>query len=259
MEWVREFYSRSGSWWGGAEARLTERDHRRVDLLRAHGSPEGRILELGSGYGSTAVAAALAGYVVTAVEVSDRADFTAGLAQDLAADCLTVHKADFYEVHLDQRFDAVCYWNGFGVGSDADQRRLLRRIGSEWLRPGGTALIDVFNPFVWAGWDGNEEHRVPNAAAGYDHELRERVRFDPVTCTVVDTWWEPADPDHPISQTLRCYTPADLMLLLDGTGLFLTGIAVGDDVVPVSPHSGMSSLLREQYEYLAVVAAVADS
>ncbi|WP_132370077.1 hypothetical protein [Nocardia alba] len=83
---------------------------------------------------------------MTAVEVSDRADFTAGLTQDLAAGCLTVHKADFYQVHLDEQFDAV---------------------------------------------------------------LLERIRG-----------------------RLRCGS------------------------VPVSAHSGMRSLLREQYEYLAVVAAV---
>ncbi|MGW4247136.1 class I SAM-dependent methyltransferase [Nocardia sp. NPDC004722] len=258
MEWVREFYSRSGSWWGEAEARLTDRDHRRVDLLRAHGIPTGRILELGSGYGTTAVATAGAGYSVTAVEISDRADFTHGLAQSVAESSLTVHKADFYEVHLDGQFDVVCYWNGFGVGSDANQRRLLRRIGSEWLRPGGTALIDVFNPFVWAGWDGDEEHRTSNPAAGYDHELRERIQFDPVTCTAIDTWWETSDSDHPISQVLRCYTPADLALLLDGTGLSLTAIVVGDDAMSLSPQPGLGSLLREHHEYLAVLRTVDD-
>jgi SAM-dependent methyltransferase len=211
------------------------------------------VLELGSGYGATAVAAAQEGYTVTAVEVSDRADFTSGLARGPAAGSVTVHKADFYQVRLDEQFDAVCYWNGFGVGSDADQRRLLRRIGFEWLRPGGTALVDVFNPLVWAGWDGDEEHRVPNAAAGYHHELRERIRFDPVTCTAIDTWWETDDPDHPISQHLRCYTPADLALLLEGTGLSQTGIVVGDDAVPLSPNPGLSGLLREEYQYLAVL------
>ncbi|WP_433522777.1 methyltransferase domain-containing protein [Nocardia pseudovaccinii] len=232
---------------------MTDRDRQRVDLLRAHGIPAGRMLELGSGYGTTAAAAALAGYAMTAVEVSDRADFTSSVARGVAPGSLTVHKTDFYEVRLDGRFDAVCYWNGFGVGSDADQRRLLRRIGSEWLELGGTALIDVFNPFVWSRWDGDEEHRVPDAAVGYTHELRERIRFDPVTCTAVDTWWESDDPDHEVSQFLRCYTPADLVLLLEGTGMSLIGIVVEEEVVPVSEHPGLSVLLREEFEYLAVL------
>ena len=221
MDWVRDFYSTTGSWWGRAEAKVTERDHRRVRLLHEHvGAGAMRVLELGAGYGTTAAAMAQAGHQVTAVEISDRADF--------AEAGLDLRKEDFYQVQLPREFDVVCYWNGFGVGSDADQRRLLRRIAGEWLRPGGTALIDVSNPFVWASWDGDEEHRHPDPAAGYEHELRERITFDPVTCTATDTWWPAANPEQQISQVLRCYTPADLALLLEGTGLELTRIDAGD-------------------------------
>ena len=46
-------------------------------------------------------------------------------------------RADFYTVALDGRFDVVCCWEVFGLGDDADQRRLLRRIEAEWLAPGG--------------------------------------------------------------------------------------------------------------------------
>ncbi|MBF6327883.1 class I SAM-dependent methyltransferase [Nocardia transvalensis] len=253
MDWVREFYSKSGAWWGAADARVTDRDLRRVRLLREHGGCAGRVLELGSGYGTTAVAMAQQGYSVTAVEISDRADYTADLGRDLAPESLTVHKADFYEVDLPGQFEIVCYWNGFGVGSDADQRRLLTRISSQWLRPGGTALIDVFNPFVWASWDGDEEHLLPDPAAGYEHELRERTRFDPITCTAIDTWWETGRPEQKITQFLRCYTPADLMLLLAGTGLTLAGLVVGDEKFAPAPHPGLDTLLRQQHEYVAIL------
>nr|WP_042191360.1 class I SAM-dependent methyltransferase [Kibdelosporangium sp. MJ126-NF4]CEL20027.1 N-methyl-transferase-related protein [Kibdelosporangium sp. MJ126-NF4]CTQ97250.1 N-methyl-transferase-related protein [Kibdelosporangium sp. MJ126-NF4] len=257
MEWVREFYSRTGSWWAKADARITERDLRRVRLLSEHGPSIGDVLELGSGYGTTAAALAMAGYSVTAVEISDRADVTGGLPDDVTPGSLTVLKADFYDVTLPGRFDVVCYWNGFGIGSDADQRRLLSRIAREWLRPGGVALVDVFNPFVWAQWDGDEEHLTPNPEAGYDHDLREITRFDPVTCTATDTWWETSNPDEPITQTLRCYTPADLSLLLTGTGLKLTTIITGDGDgdgdLPPSPHPSHSALLKEEHEYLAVL------
>jgi SAM-dependent methyltransferase len=259
MDWAREFYSRTGSWWGKAEARITERDRHRVCLLRDHGREAGRVLELGSGYGATAAAVTQAGYVVTAVEMSDRADFTSGLARNVDLGSLTVHKADFYEVDLADRYDVVCYWNGFGVGSDADQRRLLVRIASEWLRRDGVALIDVSNPFVWARWDGDEEHLAPDVTAGYDYELGERTRFDPVTCTAIDTWWETANPDRKISQYLRCYTPADLALLLTGTGLSLTKIVVGDRVLPPSSHPGLVELLREHHEYLAILSHEPDN
>lgn len=258
MDWVREFYSRSGSWWGKAEARITDRDRRRVNLLREHGVSSGRILELGAGYGTTAVAAAQAGFDVTAVEISSRADFTSGLARDIAPGMLTIHKADFYTVELKGPFDAVCYWNGFGVGSDSDQRRLLDRIASQWLRPGGTALVDVFNPFVWASWDSDEEHRPADPTTGYDYELRERIQFDPVTCTAIDSWWEPAAPDRVIMQSLRCYTPADLVLLLGGSGLTLAEIVIGEQSSTVRSQPSLVGLLREEFEYLAILRRTAD-
>ncbi|MFE6777986.1 class I SAM-dependent methyltransferase [Streptomyces sp. NPDC057702] len=259
MEWVREFYSVTGAWWARADARVTARDTARVDLLRAYADPAARrVLELGAGYGTTAVATARAGYAVTAVELSDRADQAEGLATDLGAGSLTVHQADFYAVRLDGRFDAVTYWNGFGVGTDADQRRLLRRVADHWLTDDGVALVDVFNPFVWAGWDGDEEHLLPNPAAGYDHELRERTHFDPVTCTATDTWRSVAEPERAFSQTLRCYTPADLALLLEGTGLALADVVVGGEAIGPPGAPGASPVaarepLRRHHEYLAVL------
>jgi SAM-dependent methyltransferase len=254
MDWVRDFYSATGRWWGKAEAKIRERDHRRVELLHEHaGTGPKRVLELGSGYGTTAAATALAGHRVTAVEISDRVRFAERFAAEVPPGSLTVLHEDFYAVRPAGRFDAVCYWNGFGVGSDADQRRLLRRIADEWLEPGGAALIDVFNPFVWARWDGEPVHRVARPADGYDYELHELTRFDPVTCTAIDTWWPASDPDRKISQVLRCYTPADLSLLLAGTGLTLTTITVGGRSWPPEPRPSLPALLRECPEYLAVL------
>ena len=233
---MKDFYSRTGTWWGPAEARVTDRDHRRVAAVHAHcGREPLRILELGSGYGTTAVALAAAGHTVTAVELTDRVRFGHDHER------VTVVNEDFYTVRLAEQFDVVCYFNGFGVGSDDDQRRLLRRVAGEWLRPGGTALIDVFNPAGWLAWHDDEEHRLPDPDAGYAYELRERTTFDPVTCTATDTWWPEGRPEEAISQVLRCYSPADLRLLLEGTGLELTGLT--------------PAALRDEPEYLAVLTA----
>jgi SAM-dependent methyltransferase len=237
MDWVKDFYSQTGTWWGPAESKTSERDHRRVAKVHAQaGDGPWRILELGSGYGTTAAALATAGHTVTAVELSDRVRF------QTPAKRLTVLNEDFYTVRLRQEFDVVCYFNGFGIGSDADQRRLLTRIAAEWLRPGGVALIDVYNPFTWNSWHGDEEHRHPDPSQGYAYELHERTTFDPVTCTATDTWWPADRPHEAISQKLRCYTPADLTLLLEGTGLHL------DKINPTD--------LRDEYEYLAVLRPV---
>ena len=62
-----------------------------------------------------------------------------------------------------------------------------------------------------------------------------------MTCTATDTWWRVDRPEERISQVLRCYTPADLRLLLDGTGLRLDAIDGFD---------------RDEAEYLAVLAPI---
>lgn len=255
MEWVENFYSRSGHWWGEAESGIGDRDRGRVERLhRVLGPEPKRLLELGCGYGNTAAAFADAGHAVVAVELTDRADYAAAHEKRLGPERLQIVRGDFYTQAFEGRFDAVTYWNGFGIGTDADQRRLLRRIASEWLAPGGTALVDVYNPVVWASWNGDVELLRPNPARGYRHELQQQVAFDPVTATAVDTWWDTAEPDRRITQRLRCYSPADLRLLLEGTGLALTGVVVGGEPVDLAAdHSGDAGWLRDHYEYTAVL------
>lgn len=77
VDWAKEFYSQTGAWWGGAEAVVTDEDRQRAANIRAHaGDRPLRVLELGSGYGTAAIATALAGHTVTAVELGDRATHT---------------------------------------------------------------------------------------------------------------------------------------------------------------------------------------
>ncbi|MGH3503325.1 MAG: class I SAM-dependent methyltransferase, partial [Nocardioidaceae bacterium] len=176
MEWVPEFYSQTGVWWGPAEAVVSDRDRRRVARLESIAGPgPHRILELGCGYGTTAAAATQAGHTVVGVEISDRAAFAERLSGEAGGESFTMVRDDFYQVRLEGRFDLVCYWNGFGVGADADQRRLLRRVAEKWLTLDGIALIDIANPFVWARWDGDEDSREARPEVGYKFSLRERT------------------------------------------------------------------------------------
>jgi hypothetical protein len=80
-----------------------------------------------------------------------------------------------------------------------------------------------------------------------------------VTCTAVDTWWDAAHPDEKISQWLRCYTPADLVLLLDGTRLALSTITAGDRTFEATRQPGDSGLLRRHASYLAALRLEPDS
>ena len=201
-------------------------------MARLRGPGPKRILELGAGPGATAAAFADAGHTVVAVELSpQRAAFAHALAQSPRAGSLTVLEADFYTVALDGPFDVVCCWEVFGLGSDADQRRLLRRIAQEWLAPDGCVLVDVYNPIRPARDAGATERLAPLAGVPGSVEMVERCHFDPVHCRWIDEWEPTAAPEQALAQAIRCYTPADLLLLLEGTGLTLRHIEVDGETV----------------------------
>jgi SAM-dependent methyltransferase len=252
VEWVPGFYSTTGRWWGGAESAITERDHARAaTIARLAGPAPADVLELGCAYAHSAAAAADAGYRVVGIEISDRLDFA---DRHRAGRSIELVRGDFYAVDLGRTFDAVVYWNGFGVGSDADQRRLLRRIADEWLRPEGVALIDVANPFGWARWaaEGEGDDHDPDPARGYVHRgIQERIDFDPVGNRAVDSWWERPEPERVHTQSIRCYTPADFRLLLEGTGLALDHVEVGGEPLALGGGHTMASPLWQANEYLA--------
>ncbi len=128
-------------------------------------------------------------------------------------------QADFYSVELSGIFDVVTCWQVFGIGSDADQRRLLQRIAHEWLASGGCVLLDVYHPLgpmrdAGKEWRLDALEGVPGSVA-----LIELCHFDPVHARWIDEWQPVENPEHTLAQTIRCYTPADLLLLLEGSGL----------------------------------------
>ncbi len=248
-----DFYSKTGNWWGKAEAIITERDHARAALLKQICPDAQKVLELGAGYGNTAAAMADAGLNVTANELSDRIKF-AEKFEAKQQGSLSFKKGNFYTADVGSGYDAVVYWNGFGIGSDADQRKLLARISKEWLKPTGKALIDVGNPFVRASWAGDREHKDAKPEAGYEHTIDELTDYDPVQNRFTDTWWETGKETEKLTQALRNYTPVDLVLLLESTGLKLDAVYVAGQPLDLkSTHSGNADLLHKEQEYLAVL------
>lgn len=150
MDWVEEFYSVTGRWWGPALAKADDVDRLRAELVDRL-APEESIPHEGS---------------------------------------IEFVRADFYTVEFGRVFDVVCYWDGFGVGSDDDQIRLLRRIAHDWLAPDGRAIIEVFDPAGWAADDGLVEIKEPAPERGYEHRLGHCRSFETATSTAVDAWWE---------------------------------------------------------------------
>src|SRR5262245_20266267 len=133
-----------------------------------------------------------------------------------------------------------------GSGSEAtrDQRRLLRRIVG-WLVPSGCALIDVFVPWYWASRAGKEEEFPVGSGVRY------LDGFDAQGCRMTERMWRVGREDDAVTQSLRCYSPADLRLLVEGTGLSVR------DVEPFTDESyGEPCALAYAMLYLATLTPV---
>lgn len=193
-----------------------------------------RVLELAAGDGETTAEFARAGHKVTSLELCpDRAararELLAG--EGLEAD---VRYGGLSESDLGGDFDAVMLWSGFGFGDDTYQRELLRRIGNEWLRDERSrAFVTVFDPAWWL-------KQTPSTRHGQQPFSTEST-YVQETSRYVMAWRDLSVDDPPkMTRGLRCYSVADLRLLLEGTGLRIHAIDAGEDV-----HTFLAVLARE--------------
>lgn len=222
-------------------------DHHRAraaSLEQYSGAGKKRILELGAGAGGTAAAMADLGHSVIAVELSPlRAAFARELAREPRQGSLTVIEGDYYALDFPEQFDLICHWDSFGMGSDAENRRLLQRMAEDWLAPEGCVLMDVFTPWWWIRRAGTvEQDDDRGLMRGYD--------FDPIGGRFLDQWWPIGDKSQLITQTVRCYTPADFMLLVEGTGLTVETFAVAGNAFQVEENSTMTHALWDEFSYV---------
>jgi SAM-dependent methyltransferase len=255
LDWAKPYYTRAGEYWGASG--VGERDSRRVDIIKRLCEVEApSILELGAGAGETTLVMANVGWDVSAVEFSPTRAEQAREAAMAASGSLTIIEADFYEVKLDERYDVVCYWDGFGVGSDTDQRRLLKRIAKDWLKPGGRVLIEVFSPWQWARVAGRVQNLDRNQPS---HRYRQRRTsdFDPVNSCFIDIWTPIDDTtgapndSMTITQTIRCYSPADFLMLLEDTGMVADYAEVdGESFEMTNAGATMNHPIWQSWSYL---------
>jgi SAM-dependent methyltransferase len=241
--WVRDFYAKQDEWADVSRDPITDMHRRNADLVqRLAGGRVGRVLELGAGGGQNAAALADLGYSVTAVElVPSVAQNALELAAEPRQGQLRVMVGDFYEVELPDRYDIVCYWDGFGVGSDDDQRRLLKRVAG-WLTPRGFALTEIYTPWYWAKASGRETQ--------FGGVCR-RYGFDADGSRMLDTWWPAGREAEAVTQSLRCYSPANLQLLLKDTGLSLESVEPRGAYDPARDRFVEDAPLEESMQYLA--------
>jgi SAM-dependent methyltransferase len=247
--WCKDFFDTASNWWPRPVTGATDQD--RLTLLRHFaGPPPKKVLELGSGSGTTAAATAAAGYLVLGVEISET---RVKQARDLALATVNAHsgvcapsfiEADFYTVNLTPDFDVVTYWNGFGVGSDQDQRLLLTRISREWMTPGGCLIMDIYAPWRWARIAGNR------------YEVGDLVcenSFDPTHSRFVERWYRKQEPDRPVTQYGRCYSPADFLLLITDLDLSVTEFWLDNKIINVDDETDYLLRLLDAWQYTAIL------
>jgi SAM-dependent methyltransferase len=222
MDWPQDFYAKQGEWSGCYTGLPEQGDHHRAEVVSdALAGRPSRILELGAGGGQSACATAQRGHDVTAVELVARSAVHArSLASHAAPGTLRIVEGDFYTLELSGPFDAICYWDGFGVGTDEQQQRLLKRIAG-WLSVSGIVLLDVYTPWYWAKVAGRQMD-APT--------FTRRYGFDADGCRMLDDWWPAGRPAERVTQSLRCYSPQDLRLLTAGAGLAVVEVVAGGAV-----------------------------
>jgi len=219
VDWVEEFYDKQVKWTGSYTGPVTKFHRDKVQAIeKTLGLTPKKILELGSGGGQFAVAAASRGHEVIAVELNaNLVKHGEKLAKSEGTSNLKFIEGNFYEVFLEDNFDVICYWDGFGIGEDSDQRRLLKR-NSNWLKPNGKVFMDIYTPWYWAKVSG-KKMSFPSFKRCYN--------FDPYGCRMLDKWWPEDDESQRVTQSLRCYSPADLEMLIEDTGLMIEMIQPG--------------------------------
>lgn len=217
MDWVLDFYSRQHSALTveGAETSASYCAEKMSVINRLVPNPGTTLLELGAGNGMNAIACANLGFSVTALELVPECcerikDYVNACGPPRGS--IRVAQGDFYNIGLHDQFDLVTYWDGFGIGSDDDQIRLLKRI-SNWMKRDSRALIEIYSP-LYASKSAGRKVQFKTCAREYD--------FDAQNARWLDTWTY--DDGTVLTQSLRTYLPPDLQLLLRETDLVIEHI-----------------------------------
>ena len=187
------------------------------EIIEQVGKPFTTVLELGAGNGLLAQSLSTFDKNITTIElVPEMVEF----AKQFNTSNVTSLCGSFYDIDIINTFDTVLYIDGFGVGTDNDQLRLLKRINS-WLNDDGIALIDIYQPKYWKKVSGNKMMPFPNSNVariyGYNESLNR----------MTDTWWEEENPEVKYTQSLACYSLDEVYALCTKANLKITAYYPG--------------------------------
>jgi SAM-dependent methyltransferase len=205
-----------------------------------------RVLDLACGSGDHARRLAMRGLDVLAVDIAH--SLITYCRKQAAAEGLTgvcFEQGDMRELAYKDEFDAVVLLSGsFGFFDEATNRDVLSRIARA-LKPGGQALIDVFDPAKMVV----RPSRRSWSHYGDGYGLR-TTWWEPDTCTYVSEFMF-IDGDGVLNtaaepERIRVYSLPEWRELLGGVGLTLTH-TLADTKLPLVPYS------RDHYDNLVLV------
>ena len=185
-----------------------------IDLI--HYTPT-NALELGSGMGLEAINFNLKGVQVDAIEIVEDLSCFAGDMQEKYKSNVNFIKMDFLEFEPEKEYDLIYYLDGFGVSSHENQIKLLNKIYN-WLNDNGTVIIEVYNPTYWKKADGVKMKLTDtvNREYGFNYEKN----------TFTDTWTSLIT-KCAYTQTLQCYSPDEMINMVEGSGFIIDSIHPG--------------------------------
>jgi 2-polyprenyl-3-methyl-5-hydroxy-6-metoxy-1,4-benzoquinol methylase len=208
-------------------------------------APGARVLDVGCGGGRHSILFAERGHQVTGVDLSPR--------------ILRVARERWEERNPDKKGPtwmpgdmrwlpasppadvAVILDGGFGMfEDDAEHLRVLGSV-ADLMRPGGKVVIQTLNPYHWSG-RARAIHTPPGILSD-EIEVIQSHKFDAMRGRVEEriVVFKGGQRHEPPPQTLRAWTPVELLSLLRASGLHQPkvygseGWAVPEEPLPVHP------------------------
>ncbi len=175
------------------------------------------ILEIGSGMGFQAMSFSKKGYLVEAVEiVGELCDFASKRSEEQGLNVNFIND-DFLKHQFDKKYDVIYYLDGFGVGSDSDQKSFIRKMG-ELLSDRGFIYLEVYNPLYWSKTAGVTMQIYGDISREYGYDLNEN--------RMIDSWKNDSTGDVK-TQSLGCYTLNQIEKMCKDNGLKISEIIPG--------------------------------
>ena len=211
-KWADEFYKMQYGSMSAIDASYYETQA--DEIMEQIGRPIVSLLEQGAWDGSLARAISKRVSRMTTVELVKE---MAEAAQKNNPGNIDIIHGSFYDVQITDKFDAIIYIDGFGVGTDEAQLKLLNNI-EQWLDEDGCALIDIYQPEHWKKADGIEMHPDPSN----NPAIIRRYSYDFEENIMMDTWWKEGKSEAGQTQYLRCYTTEEIHEMCKQAGLKVT-------------------------------------